>query len=121
MKLVKEIEDVLKFEVCGNELYVLASNAISKLDINSFEEKWKRQIEGYNFIIIQNELYVTSPEYPQTTTKISKETGEIIVKNLDSIYHSPYSHKFRNENHLVIEADNSKSIYSISSVEGKMI
>lgn len=121
MKLVNEIEDVLKFEVCENELFVLTSNAISKLDINSFKVNWKIQIEGYNFIIIQNELYVTSSDYPQTTTKISKETGEIIVQNLDSIYHIPYSQKFRNENHLVVEADNIKSIYSISSVDGNMI
>ena len=121
MKLVKEIEDVLKFEVCGNKLYVLTSDAISKLDINSFEVNWKRQIQGYNFLIIHNEMYVTSSQYPQTTTKISKETGEIIVQNLDSIYHSPYSQKFRDENHLVVEADNIKSIYSISPVDGKMV
>jgi hypothetical protein len=121
MKLVKEIEDVLKFEVCGNELYVLTSNAISNLNINSFEVNWTKQIEGYNFIIIQNELYVTSSKYPQTTTKFSKETGEIIEHKLDSIYHSPYSRKFRNENHLVVETNNIKSIYSISSTDGKMV
>lgn len=121
MKLAKEIEDVIKFEVCENELYVLTSNAISNLDINTFEVNWTKQIEGYNFIIIQNELYVTSSKYPQTTTKISKETGETIEHNLDSIFHSPYSNKFRNENHLVVESNNVKSIYSISPVDGKMV
>lgn len=118
MKRILTIENVLRAEIADSFLYFLTRNELSKVSLLDLKVVWSKDLDFYDFKIINSKLYCTKGSLPQYTSILDMESGTVEVEQSQITFHFPLQKNYQNLNYCLVDDKGSRKFIDLDIENG---